>query len=162
MPRVSPSLRRAAIAVGVAGALAASAAAALAACDDDGGTGDSERFCGEVQEHFDELRSVPQTQDEVDELISLWTEVGESAPLAIEQDWDAVTLSLETATDYADQQDALARIFATERSHVAIAGWLDANCAIAWPVATIVAATTTTLLDGSTPSGVTTTSSTAG
>jgi hypothetical protein len=112
----------------------------LAACDRDDG-GSSARFCEQVganQAALFEPMSVV-TRVDAEALIDLWERVGGDAPLAIEADWDAYVLSLETALA-ADEQEVLARAYATEQSGIAIAGWLATNCGITIPVATIVPA----------------------
>lgn len=123
-------------------------------CRDDGNAGDTEQFCALVQENVEPLRAVPQTPEQIEQLIDLWREIGEVAPLAIEPDWSAHALNLETARDSDDQEEILARAYATERSAVAVAGWLQDNCAIDFgSVATIVQQTTTTLVPPTTTSG---------
>jgi len=117
----------------------------LAACNDDGGSGDTARFCELIQDNVTALRANPTTADEIDTLIDLWQDVGARAPLAIEQDWAAHVLLFETTRDSDDQQEILARAYATERSSVAVAAWLNDNCAVDWgPVATVVEQVTTT------------------
>lgn len=124
--------------VALVGAGLVLAAAAVTACDRGGG-GSSARFCARVAANEAELFEpmVAPTRQGAEELIELWRQVGDDAPLAIEADWDAYVLSLETALT-ADEQEVLARAYATERSGIAIAEWLAANCSITIPVATIV------------------------
>ena len=123
-------------------------------CNDDGGSGDTARFCELVQDNVTALRALPTTADEIDGLIGLYEDVGARAPLAIEPDWSALTLNLETAWTAADQQEAIARAYATERSAVAVAAWLQDNCGIDWgPVATVVQQTSTTLTPPTSASG---------
>lgn len=129
---------------------------AMVGCRDNGGAGDAGEFCELVQGNIEALRAVPQTPQDIDDLVELWTEVGEVAPLAIEPDWSAHVLNFETARDSDDQEEILARMYATERSSVAVATWLDERCAIDWgPVSTIVppAATTTTVPATTAPAG---------
>ena len=79
------------------------------------------------------------TEDEVDDLIDLWRDIGDDAPLAIEEEWDTHADNLELAWTSDDQQEVVASAFAAERSAVAIADWLDENCGLDWgPVTTIV------------------------
>lgn len=116
-----------------------------AACRDDDG-GDTARFCGRVEENLEALRADPQTMEDVHGLIALWTDVGDDAPLSIEPDWQAHILNFETALDAADEEEMYARIYATERSSVAVATWITEHCGFEWgPVTTIVPQTTTTL-----------------
>jgi len=113
------------------------AAGGVAGCRDGGG-GDTAQFCEMVQTDIGALRSEPTTAQEVESLIDLWREVGDEAPLAIETDWSAIVLMMETAWTGEDQEEAFARIYATERSSVAVARWLSDNCAIDFgPVSTI-------------------------
>ena len=158
MSRPSTPVRRAIGAV-LAGGLCVGATA----CREDRG-GDTAAFCGQVEEHLEELRATPQTPQDVDRLIDLWTEVGTDAPLSIEPDWQAHVLLFETAWDpetLADDEameEAYARLFATERSSVALAAWIDTNCGFDWgPVETIVPQVTTTSLAPGETAPVTTT-----
>ncbi len=124
---------------------AVAAAALLIGCGSGERSGDSERFCGEVKAHTraivrPRLRNVA----DVDALLALYRDLGELAPLAIEADWDALTLNYETAStvvpgDPDSMQRVAARAYATERSAVAVHDWLVTNCAVdIGPVATIV------------------------
>jgi hypothetical protein len=133
--------------------LAAGIVVTLAACNDDGG-GDTETFCSEVADNVEALRAAPATDQEVEDLIDLWHDLGGDAPLAIEEEWDTHADNLELAWTSDDRQEVLASAFAAERSTVAIAGWLRQNCGIDFgPVSTIVpAAVPTTTVAGSTTS----------
>jgi hypothetical protein len=147
MSRPSRALRRA-IGVVLTGGLCIVAAA----CGDDS-SGDTAAFCDLVDEHLDELRATPQTIEDVEALITLWEDVGDDAPLSIEADWDAHVLNFETALEGADEEEIYARIYATERSSVAVGAWVQANCGFDWgPITTIVptAPTTTTVPGAST------------
>jgi hypothetical protein len=133
---------------------------ALAACDDGDG-GDTEAFCAGVADSVEALRAIPATDQDVEDLIDLWHDLGDDAPLAIEEEWNRHADNLELAWTSDDQQEVLASAFAAEGSTVAIADWLRENCAIDFgPVTTIVpAALPTTTVAASTTS---TTSTTAG
>ncbi len=122
------------------------ASVALAACRDDSRTGDTARFCGRVEDNLDALRAIPQSREDVDTLIDLWQDVGEDAPLSIEPDWQAHILLFETALEGEDEEEIFARIYATERSSVAVSTWIAEHCGFDWgPVTTIVPQTTTTI-----------------
>jgi hypothetical protein len=125
----------------------------LAACNDDDG-GDTEAFCAEVADNVEALRATPATDREVEDLIDLWHDVGDNAPLAIEKEWGRHADNLELAWTSDDQQEVLASTFAAEQSTVAIADWLRQNCGIDFgPVTTIVeAAVPTTTVAPSTTS----------
>jgi len=138
MSRPSPALRRVAV-------LAVATGLVATGCRDDGGAGDTGQFCALVQENVEPLRAVPETPEQIQQLIDLYAEVGDVAPLAIEPDWSALTLNLETAFTSEDDEEILSRVYATERSAVAVTAWLRNNCGIDFgTVATIVAQTTTT------------------
>jgi len=119
------------------------ALAVVSACGDDGG--DAARFCSEVVEHRDELTNPELAfEDDIEPLLDLYREIGESAPLAIEDDWDRLVAAYETASmvipgDEASEQEALAAIYSSEESAAEIDRWLTANCAVdIGPVFTIV------------------------
>jgi hypothetical protein len=124
---------------------AVTGAALLFGCSSGERSGDAERFCGEVKAH---TRAIVRPRlgnvADVDALLALYRDLGELAPLAIEADWDALTLNYETAStvvpgDPESMQRVAARAYATERSAVAVHDWLMANCAVdIGPVATIV------------------------
>jgi hypothetical protein len=122
----------------------------LAACDDDDG-GDTEAFCTEVGDSIEALRATPATEEQVEDLIDLWRDLGDSAPLAIEAEWNTHADSLELAWTSDDQQEVLASAFAAEQSTVTIAAWLEENCGIDFgPVTTIVPDAPTTTAGTST------------
>lgn len=119
--------------------------ALLLGCGGGGSAGDAERFCGEVQANTRAIvRPRLRTAADIDGLLTLYRELGELAPLAIDADWDALVLNYETASTVAPSdpdsvQRAVARAYATEQSAVAVHDWLIANCAVdIGPVATIV------------------------
>ena len=130
--------------------LAAVVVVTLAACNDDGG--DTETFCADVADNVEALRATPSTDQEVEDLIDLWHDLGGDAPLAIEEEWTRHADNLELAWTSDDQQEVLASAFAAEQSTVAIADWLQENCGIDFgPVTTIVEASLpTTTVAGST------------
>jgi hypothetical protein len=134
------------------------ASLSLAACDDDGG-GDAEQFCASVADNVEALRAVPATDVAVEELIDLWRDVGDDAPLAVAAEWDAHAANLELAWTSDDPQEVVASAFAAERSAVAVADWLADNCGIDWgPVTTIVPGT---IPEASLPAASTTSSTTS-
>ena len=140
----------------VLGLFAVVAALALGGCDDD--AGDTQQFCDDVAANLEALRSDPTSDDAVDDLIDLWRDIGGEAPLAIAEEWDEHADNLELARTSDDPQEVVASAFAAERSAVAIAEWLAANCDIDWgPVTTIVPGT---IPAASLPGASTTTTST--
>jgi hypothetical protein len=124
---------------------AVAAAAVLVGCGSGERSGDAERFCGEVKAHTRAIvRPRMRNAADVESLLALYRDLGDLAPLAIEADWDALTLNYETAStvvpgDPESMQRVAARAYATEQSAVAVHDWLIANCAVnIGPVATIV------------------------
>jgi hypothetical protein len=127
---------------------AAALAGLLANCGSGADAGDAERFCGEVQANRRAIvKPRVRTADDVDELLTLYRDLGELAPLAIDADWDELIVNYETAStvvpgDPESLQRVAAQAYATERSAVAVHDWLLANCAVdIGPVATIVQST---------------------
>ena len=116
----------------------------LVACSSND-AGDAERFCGEVAANQEALTS-PRLDfsDDVGPLLDLYREIGELAPLAIEQEWDQLVSAYETAStmvldDPESEQAAVAAIYSSEESAAAIDRWLTANCAVdIGPVITLV------------------------
>jgi hypothetical protein len=135
------------------------AGAALTACGGDQ-PGDAERFCGEVQANTEAI--VNPTLDHPEDLeatVELYRDIGAVAPLAIEPQWEALVLNLETAStvdpsDPDSLQRVYARAYATEREAVAVRDWLLDHCQIdLGPVATIVPPAPTTVPATTVPSG---------
>ena len=117
---------------------------AAAACGGDS-AGSAEQFCGEVAANADALTN-PQLEfsDDIEPLLELYREIGELAPLAIEQEWDQLVAAYETASevvpgDSASEQEALAAIYSSEQAAATVQRWLTENCAVdIGPVFTIV------------------------
>ena len=109
-------------------------AAIVVGCAPD--AGDTARFCGQVAANQEAILAVPATADEIDDLVSTYRTIGESAPLAIEQEWDDLVLNYETAStvdpgDAESVQRVVAQAVRTERSAIAVHDWLLANCDVA-------------------------------
>ena len=70
----------------------------LVACGDDVDQRSEARYCTLVGNHLSDLNSPAITQDaDIDRVLGSWRSVAESAPLAIEAEWDAMVANLETA-----------------------------------------------------------------
>ena len=124
-------------------AAALGAALALVACGESAGS--AERFCGEVEANKAALTSPELTySDDIEPLLELYRDIGDLAPLAIEDDWNQLVSAYETAStvvvgDQASEQEALAAIYSSEESAAEVDRWLRANCAVdIGPVFTIV------------------------
>jgi hypothetical protein len=116
----------------------------LVACGGGGPARSAEAFCGAITTHQVALVE-PTLASELDiaTTLDLYREVGRTAPLSIQEEWDAVVTNLETAStvvpsDPDSVQRAVAQAYATERSAAAVHDWLRDHCAIEFgPVGTI-------------------------
>jgi hypothetical protein len=116
-----------------AGCLAGLSLAAIAVAGCAADAGDTARFCGQVAANQETILALPTTADDIDDYVSTYRTIGESAPLAIEQEWDALVLNYETAStvdpgDPESLQRVVAQAVRTERSAIAVHDWLLANC----------------------------------
>jgi hypothetical protein len=121
------------------------AAVLIAACSTGDSGGSAERFCGEVESNKDALTNPTlEFSDDIGPLLELYSDVGEVAPLAIEQEWNQLVMAYETAStivpgDEESEQIALAAIYSSEAAAAAVDQWLRDNCAVdIGPVFTIV------------------------
>lgn len=142
----------------VGAALGLLATVAMAACGGDG-AGDPEAFCADVVARAPELRN-PQiaTDDDIDRYLTMFEDLGREVPLAIEEEWEALTQSLQTAADVppgdaAAQQAALEEAYSTQEAGQTIQVWVAEHCGIdvatGGPVANADPnATTTTTMPG--------------
>jgi hypothetical protein len=117
----------------------------IASCGGGGGGTSAERFCGEIDEHREELTDPAiATEADIGPLLDLYREIADLAPLSIEQEWRQLITAYETAStvvpgDAESEQAALAVIYSSEESAAAVSRWLQENCAVdIGPVATIV------------------------
>jgi hypothetical protein len=143
MPRLRSHRSTAHRAIGAAVAVSASVML-LGACGDDGGSR-AERFCGEIAEHKEALTApVLEFSDDIEPLLELYRDIGDVAPLSIEQEWNQLVSAYETAStvvvdDPASQQAAASAIYSSEASAAKVDTWLRANCAVEiGPVVTLV------------------------
>lgn len=121
-------------------------AAVLASCSDGDGAGNASRFCGEIEVNRVQLTN-PQlsSASEIEPLLDLYRKIGDLAPIAIEAEWDQLTLNYETAStvvpgDEASMQTAVVMALQSEQAGARVKQWLVDNCALdIGPVATLVA-----------------------
>jgi hypothetical protein len=118
-----------------AGCLAGVVLAATVATGCAPDAGDTARFCGQVAANQDAILALPATAEDIDDLVSTYRRIGESAPLGIEQEWDALVLNYETAStvdpgDPESLQRVVTQAVRTERSAIAVHDWLLANCEV--------------------------------
>jgi len=120
------------------------AVGALAACSSGGAAGDEAQFCGEVDANLRALtKPTLKTDADVTALVGLYRELGDVAPLAIEDHWNALTTLYETAStvdtsDRDSRQRVSEQAFRTEASAVEVKRWLRQHCRVNLPVTTIV------------------------
>lgn len=141
--RAAPCRRGAGAIGGVVSLALGLGATVLAGCGDDD-AGSAERFCGEIDVHAAELTTPDlQYSDDIEPLLELYREIGELAPLAIEEEWRQLITNYETAStvvpdDEESLQRAVAVAYQSERAAAAVSEWLRDNCAVELgPVATI-------------------------
>lgn len=115
----------------------------VSACSNTGSS-DAERFCTEVGADPGAIVAPPlDSALAVEDTLSHYRQLLDLAPLGIEQEWEVLLVTLETATtvvpeDPASMQRAMAQAFASERSAVEVHEWVLANCGIdLGPVTTI-------------------------
>ena len=118
----------------------------------------SERFCGELTAHLDEINTGPPTADDIPAFITLFSKMGEVAPLDVQRDWEQIYASLKTANtvdveDPASVQAVADSAYETQRSAENVAAWAMTNCGLdLGPVGAAgggaeVIVTTTTVID---------------
>jgi hypothetical protein len=143
MPSAQDSLRLGAASRSVAAVVILVALVAACSSGDTGGS--AERFCGEVEANKEALTK-PQLDfsDDIAPLLQLYADIGEVAPLAIEEEWNQLVSAYETAStivpgDDESEQAVLAAIYSSESAAAKVGSWLQDNCAVdIGPVFTIV------------------------
>lgn len=117
----------------------------VASCTSEDPRSDAARFCGEIEANVSTLTAPNLTSSsEIDDLLELYREIGEFAPLAIEAEWDQLVVNYETAStvvpgDTESQQAAIATALQSEQSAARVKTWLVENCALdIGPVDTLV------------------------
>lgn len=89
----------------------------LTACGDDPDQRSESNYCTQVGNHLTELNSPTiAAPDDIDRVVDAWRAVAQSAPLAIEPEWDVMMNNLETAVtvDPADPE-SMQRVADTAR-----------------------------------------------
>src|SRR3954471_17933870 len=124
-------------------ALSTAALGVLGACGD-AAPRSTERFCGELTAHADAIRTPPTSVDEIPALITLYSRMGEVAPLEIQDDWDALYGTLKAAdtvdvSDPSSVQAATDKAYAAQKSAANVVGWAQRNCGLdLGPVGSVV------------------------
>ena len=116
-----------------AAGLAAVVATVGASCDGDE-PGDQEAFCADLQADAQAMMN-PQlaTDADIEAHLTIYRDLADEAPLAVEEDWGVIVDALEVAND-ADPDDAesaeLARraIYSAQQSAGVVRTWVTTNC----------------------------------
>ena len=109
-------------------------AAGLAGCGN-AATRSTSQFCGELRAHANEIQTPPAKADEIPALITLYSKMGEVAPLEIEGSWETLYGSLKTANsvntgDPASVQAVADAAYGATQSATDVVNWAQANCGI--------------------------------
>ena len=77
-----------------------------AACSDDAAQRSEANYCTQVGNHLADLNAPSlATGDDIDRVVDAWRAVAQSAPLAIEEEWNTMVANIETASTV-DPNDA--------------------------------------------------------
>jgi hypothetical protein len=129
VPRLLPTGPR-------SGALLAVAllAGALGGCSSAGSGRTDAKYCAAVSRHLTELNSPSiATPSDVDKTVALYSSMAKVAPLAVEKEWDVLTVAYQTAAtvvpgDQASMQQAVDTIRAAQQSATAAADYTRRLC----------------------------------
>lgn len=113
--------------------LACAAAMTLAACSTPART--ATNFCRQLQQELPEIAQPTATPAEVSDLVKRYERLGDLAPLAIEDDWTALTNLVKAAAevdaaDPASVQAVADLSYATQKSATATATWVRETCGV--------------------------------
>ena len=119
---------------------------AVGACSDEQ-AGDTEEFCARVRADRESIVAPELTdQADIDAHLTIYRQLADVAPLAIDEHWGALLVAYETMStvdpnDAESEQRALARIYATEPSAIAVRDYVLATCEVdLGPLATVTGA----------------------
>jgi hypothetical protein len=98
-------------------------------------TRSTERFCGELQAHVEQIQTPPEKPEAIPNLITLFSKMGEVAPLEVQKDWEQVYGVLKTAntvnpSDPNSVQVAADAAYRADSAARSIVDWASANCGI--------------------------------
>ncbi|MGB8859753.1 MAG: hypothetical protein WCC60_10880 [Ilumatobacteraceae bacterium] len=140
----------------------------LAGCGNDADQRSEANYCTQVGNHLSDLNSPSIVQgSDVDRVVRAWRAVADSAPLAIESEWDTMVANLETAitvdpSDTASMQKVADTARASEPAANRVITYTQQRCgAVIGNVAPVVAEPTTTTLGTGTGTGTETTAVTS-
>ena len=109
---------------------------AIVSCSDPDRTGS--RFCGELEKELPGLTGPLGTDDDIDALVSRYERLDKITPLAIEDEWHALTELVAQAADV-EVSDPLSRqsladaAYKAERKARDVASWVESTCGLAMP-----------------------------
>ena len=120
--------------------------------------GDTARFCTDIGVNRDAIVA-PQltTQADIDAHLTIYRDLAEDTPLEIDEHWEALVLAYETMStvdpdDAESEQVALARMYATQPSAIAVHDWVRETCQVdLGPVATVAVAPPGATVPATTP-----------
>ncbi|MFM7126397.1 MAG: hypothetical protein ACKOYO_06015 [Actinomycetota bacterium] len=109
---------------------------ALPACSDTDRS--ANRFCGELNRSLPDLTAEPADGDDVDGLVTRFRRLNGITPVAIEDEWQALTDLVELAAasdplDPASGQLLADAAYATERPARDVERWVEATCGFQMP-----------------------------
>lgn len=112
------------------------ATTAMVACSDTDRS--ANRFCGELNRSLPDLTAEPADGDDVDGLVDRFRSLNGITPVAIEDEWQALTDLVELAAasdplDPASGQSLADAAYATERPARDIERWVEATCGFQMP-----------------------------
>jgi hypothetical protein len=95
----------------------------------------AERFCGELTVHKNDIRTAPTSDETITKLITLYSTMGEVAPLDIQNDWDQLSTNLKTANtvnvkDPASVQKVADSAYAAQQAAERVAAWARTTCGL--------------------------------
>ena len=113
--------------------LISAAVITLAACSSPART--ATNFCRQLQLELPEIAQPTATPAEVSALVSSYERLGKVAPLAIEEDWQALTNLVKAAAevdaaDPASVQAVADLSYATQKNATAASNWVNETCGV--------------------------------
>lgn len=145
-------------------AIAASAVAlafVASSCSDPDRSG--AHFCAELADELEGLAGPVGTPDDIDTLVGRYERLDRITPLAIEDEWHAITQMVQQAADVdisdpRSRQDLADAAYKTERKARVVTAWVESTCGLDMPdIVGIEGPDTTTPSPAATTLAVTTT-----
>jgi hypothetical protein len=101
----------------------------------DAPTRSTAKFCGELQAHVAEIQTPPTDPAAIPALITLFSKMGEVAPLEVQRQWESVYSVLKVAegvdpADPSSVQAAADAAYAADGAANFVVRWAQQNCAV--------------------------------